>query len=97
MPFFSRKKLTPAERAEQIKEKHAKKMAGQGMFTPAQEKLREELGLKPGVKNKKKPGKKTSQDGAEKKVKKIKDPLSARQRKLMEELGLVKKDDKRFE
>ena len=50
MRLFGRKKLTPAERAEQIKEKHEKKMAGQGMFTPAQEKLREELGLKPGAK-----------------------------------------------
>ena len=89
MQFFGRKKLTPAERAAQIKERHAKKLAGQGMFTPAQEKLREELGLKPGAKPK-------SAKSKVKKINKVRDPLSARQRKLMEELGLVNKDDKRF-
>lgn len=87
MQFFRRKKLTPQERAAQIKAKFEKKMAGQGMFTPAQEKLRDELGLKPGAKIVKK----------EKGAKKVKDPLSKRQRALMEELGLVNKDDKRFD
>jgi hypothetical protein len=90
MRFFRRNKLTPDERAAQIKAKYETKMAGQGMFTPAQEKLREELGLKPGAN----PVKKSKNS---KEVKKIKDPLSSRQRKLMEELGLVNKDDKRFE
>ena len=90
MPIFGRKKLTPEERAAQIKARYEKKLAGQGIFTPAQEKLREELGLKPGAK----PVKREKGEG---KVKKIKDPLSSRQRKLMEELGLVNKDDQRFE
>ena len=96
MQFFGRRKLNPQVRAAQIKAKYEKKLAGQGLFTPAQEKLREELGLKPGAKSVKK-SKSEEATSTEKKVKKIKDPLSSRQRKLMEELGLVNKDDQRFE
>ena len=91
MSIFRRKKLSAEERAAEIKAKHEKKMVGQGLFTPAQEKLRDELGLKPGAKINKKI------KAEQKREKKIKDPLSKRQRALMEELGLVKKDDQTFD
>ena len=84
------RKKDPIAEAEAIKAKFQAKRTPQGMFTPAQEELMEELGLTP--------GKKLEQDlDSEKKPKAIKpkkskDPLTARQRKLAEELGLIKPD-----
>ena len=75
--------------AAEIKAKYEAKRQVQGPFTPAQEELMDELGLTPGkIRDsnpeivKVKPAKNT----------KARDPLTARQRKLAEELGLLKKD-----
>ena len=84
---FRRAKLDPAVKAEQIKAKYAAKQAKQGLFTPAQEALMDELGLTPGSEKTidKKPVKKKKSD-----IQKAHDRMTARQRKLAKELGLLK-------
>lgn len=80
--------LTPEERAAKIKAKHAAKRTSQGLFTPAQEELMEELGLRgnrPIVRDEV-PGEESERAA---KPKKVRDPLTKRQRRLMEELGLT--------
>lgn len=71
-----------ATKAAQIKAKYEAKRKEQGLFTPAQEALMDELGLTPGA------AKEISNEDNSKK--KARDPLTARQRKLAEELGLIK-------
>ena len=85
LPKKLRKTTDPAAKAAEIKAKYEAKRKEQGLFTPAQEELMDELGLKPGSKREVK---------NEKRVKntKARDPLTARQRKLAEELGLLKRD-----
>ena len=85
LPKRLRKAADPAAKAAEIKAKYEAKRREQGLFTPAQEELMDELGLKPGSKREVK---------NEKLVKntKARDPLTARQRKLAEELGLLKRD-----
>ena len=85
LPKRLRKTTDPVAKAAEIKAKYEAKQKAQGLFTPAQEELMDELGLKPGSKRevkKEKPVKNT----------KARDPLTARQRKLAEELGLLKRD-----
>jgi hypothetical protein len=87
---FKRRAVDPAAKAAEIKAKHAAKEAERGkpaLFTKAQEELMDELGLTPG-------GSRDLNEIKEKRVKKTKarDPLTARQRKLAEELGLIKPD-----
>ena len=50
----------PQARAAEIKAKYEAKRKGQGMFTPAQEELMDELGLKPGSERKSKKFKRKS-------------------------------------
>jgi hypothetical protein len=87
--FRKGEKLTPEAKAEQIKAKFAAKMTKNGsLFTPGQEDLMLELGLKntgEEVANAQ-PSKKAAPLG--KKPKK-RDPLTKRQRRLMAELGLT--------
>ena len=82
---FKRRKIDAATKAAEIKAKHEAKRQAQGLFTPSQEALMDELGLKPGTSR-------TSENTsrAEKNTK-ARDPLTARQRKLAEELGLSKR------
>ena len=85
LPKRLRKSSDPVAKAAEIKAKFEAKRKEQGLFTPAQEALMDELGLKPANKKsqkKVKPAKNT----------KARDPLTARQRKLAEELGLIKPD-----
>jgi hypothetical protein len=77
-------KKDAAEQAALILERAAKKREIQGLLTPGQEELRKELGLTPEGFEK---------TAAGKPVKKVKDPLTKRQRALMKELGLEKQDD----
>ena len=76
-------KKDAAEQAALILERAAKKREIQGLLTPGQEELRKELGLTPEGFEK---------TGAGKPVKKVKDPLTKRQRALMKELGLEKQE-----
>ena len=73
-------------KAAEIKAKHEAKGKKQGLFTPAQEALMDELGLTPGAIKEINKDENTKED----KEKKARDPLTARQRKLAEELGLIK-------
>ena len=57
-------KRDPQARAAEIKAKYEAKRKGQGMFTPAQEALMDDLGLKPGSERK------------PKKIKRKSDPMS---------------------
>lgn len=84
---FRRAKVDPAQKAAQIKAKYQAKQAKQGLFTPAQEALMDELGLTPGAEKKinEKPIKKKRSD-----IQKAHDRMTARQRKLAKELGLLK-------
>ena len=84
---FRRAKLDPAQKAAQIKAKYEAKQAKQGLFTPAQEALMDELGLTPGAEKKinEKPIKKKRSD-----IQKAHDRMTVRQRKLAKELGLLK-------
>jgi len=84
---FRRAKLDPAQKAAQIKAKYEAKQAKQGLFTPAQEALMDELGLTPGAKKSinEKPVKKKRSD-----IQKAHDRMTVRQRKLAKELGLLK-------
>ena len=59
-----KRKRDPKTRAAEIKAKYEAKRKGQGMFTPAQEELMDELGLKPGSERK------------PKKIKRKSDPMS---------------------
>ena len=74
------------QKAAEIKAKYEAKRQVQGPFTPAQEELMDELGLTPGKVSEVKAREKASKNT------KARDPLTARQRKLAEELGLLKKD-----
>ena len=74
------------QKAAEIKAKYEAKRQVQGPFTPAQEELMDELGLTPGKVSENKPKVKPAKNT------KARDPLTARQRKLAEELGLLKKD-----
>jgi len=74
------------QKAAEIKAKYEAKRQVQGPFTPAQEELMDELGLTPGKVSENKAKEKTSKNT------KARDPLTARQRKLAEELGLLKRD-----
>jgi hypothetical protein len=85
LPKRLRKSSNPVEKAAEIKAKYDAKRKEQGLFTPAQEELMEELGLKPGSKKSESKSKRTKNT-------KARDPLTARQRKLAEELGLIKPD-----
>jgi hypothetical protein len=76
-------KKDAAEQAALILERAAKKREIQGLLTPGQEELRKELGLTPEGFEK---------TAAGKPVKKVKDPLTKRQRALMKELGLQKQE-----
>jgi len=76
-------KKDAAEQAALILERAAKKREIQGLLTPGQEELRKELGLTPEGFEK---------TAAGKPVKKVKDPLTKRQRALMKELGLEKQE-----
>lgn len=77
-----RKKLSASEQAEQIKARHlARLSANQDLFSSAQREKMAELGLTPGA-----PHTPPEQVTAKKRVR---DPLTKRQRKLMEELGLA--------
>lgn len=83
--IWSKKSAEEArEHAEKIKAKAEARKSVQGLLTPAQEELRKELGLHPDGYEKTEQGKP---------VKKEKDPLTKRQRALLEELGLNKKPD----
>ena len=85
LPKKLRKATDPVAKAAEIKAKHEAKRKVQGIFTPAQEDLMDELGLTPGS---------AKEIRKEKRAKspKSRDPLTARQRKLAEELGLLKRD-----
>lgn len=88
---FKRRALDPAAKAAEIKAKHAAKEAERAkptLFTKAQKELMDELGLTPGSNL-------DLNEIEEKRVKRTKarDPLTARQRKLAEELGLANKAD----
>ena len=74
------------QKAAEIKAKYEAKRQVQGPFTPAQEELMDELGLTPGKVSESKAKEKTPNNT------KARDPLTARQRKLAEELGLIKPD-----
>jgi len=79
------KKLSAEEKAAEIIAKHhAKKDRNSGIFTELQEKKRQDLGLHPTLR----PERKVVRD------KERKDPLTKRQRALLEELGLNPKDKK---
>lgn len=84
LPKKLRKTTDPVAKAAEIKAKHEAKRKEQGLFTAAQEELMDELGLKPGSK------KEVSKEKGSKNTK-ARDPLTARQRKLAEELGLTKR------
>ena len=74
-----RKKLSATEKAAEIIAKHnAKKDRNSGLFTELQEEKRRQLGLHPTLKP----------DTKEVRAEKTKDPLTKRQRALLEELGL---------
>ena len=78
-----RKKLSATEKAAEIIAKHnAKKDRNIGLFTELQEEKRRQLGLHPTLKP----------DAKEVRAEKTKDPLTKRQRALLEELGLNPKD-----
>ena len=78
-----RKKLSATEKAAEIIAKHnAKKDRNSGLFTELQEEKRRQLGLHPTLKP----------DPKEVRAEKTKDPLTKRQRALLEELGLNPKD-----
>jgi hypothetical protein len=78
-----RKKLSATEKAAEIIAKHnAKKDRNSGLFTELQEEKRRQLGLHPTLKP----------DAKEVRAEKTKDPLTKRQRALLEELGLNPKD-----
>ena len=81
-------KLTPHEQASKIKAEHAEKQIAQGLFTPAQEELMEELGLR-GNRAMVHDEKSGEQGERVAKLSKVRDPLTQRQRRLMEELGLT--------
>lgn len=85
LPKRLRKSTDPVAKAAEIKAKFEAKRKQQGLFTPAQEALMDELGLKPGSKK---------SESKSKRIKntKARNPLTARQRKLAEELGLIKPD-----
>ena len=87
--FLKREKLTPEAKAEQIKAKFAAKLAKNGsLFTPGQEDLMLELGLKNN--GEAAPETKASERAAPSvKPRKKRDPLTKRQRRLMAELGLT--------
>jgi len=84
---FRRQNLDPVARAEEIKSKFAAKQKIQGLFTPAQQELMDELGLTPGDQHKDKsiPNQVEINKGK-------RSPLTARQLKLAKELGLIKSD-----
>ena len=86
---FRRAKVDPEQKAAQIKAKYQAKQAKQGLFTPAQEALMDELGLTPGAEKKinEKPIKKKRSD-----IQKAHDRMTVRQRKLAKELGLINPD-----
>lgn len=95
---FNREKLDPQQKAAKIKAKHALKSKSQGLFTPAQEELMEELGLKgnrPLVQREKleelaaKEVRSKTENRAAASRKTKRDPLTPRQRALMQELGLT--------
>jgi hypothetical protein len=74
-----RKKKDHREKAAEIIAKHnAKKERNTGLFTELQEEKRRQLGLHPTLKP----------DTKEVRAEKTKDPLTKRQRALLEELGL---------
>jgi hypothetical protein len=74
-----RKKKDPVEKAAEIIAKHhAKKERNAGLFTELQEEKRRQLGLHPTLRP----------DPKEVRDEKTKDPLTKRQRALLEELGL---------
>lgn len=78
-----RKKLSATEKAAEIIAKHnAKKNRNSGLFTELQEEKRRQLGLLPTLKR----------DTKEVRAEKAKDPLTKRQRALLEELGLNPKE-----
>ena len=80
-----RNKLSAEEKAAEIIAKHdAKKDRNSGIFTELQEKKRQDLGLHPTLR----PEPKVVRD------EETKDPLTKRQRALLEELGLNPKDKK---
>jgi hypothetical protein len=83
--WWRRNKRDAAAHAADIKARYEAKRVNQGLFTPAQEELMEELGLTPGQPPKIKDEKHTKNT-------KARDPLTARQRKLAKELGLLKED-----
>ena len=85
LPKRLRKSNDPVAKAAEIKAEFEAKRKEQGLFTPAQEALMDELGLKPGNKKSQKKVKRAKNT-------KARDPLTARQRKLAEELGLIKPD-----
>ena len=82
---WRRKKLSAQEKAAEIIAKNqAKKDRNSGIFTELQEKKRQDLGLHPTLR----PEPKAIRD------EETKDPLTKRQRALLEELGLNPKDKK---
>jgi hypothetical protein len=80
-PWAKKDAAAVEEAVSKILARHARKSEIQGLLTPAQEELRKELGLTP-------EGYEKNQNG--KPVKKVKDPLTKRQRALLKELGLEK-------
>ena len=81
---FKRRKIDAVAKAAEIKAKHEAKRQEQGLFTPSQEALMDELGLTPGT------TKSAGNTSKAEKNTKARDPLTARQRKLAEELRLAK-------
>jgi hypothetical protein len=78
-----RKKLSAQEKAAEIIAKHNAKLdRNSGLFTELQEEKRRQLGLHPTLRP----------DPKEVRVEKTKDPLTKRQRALLEELGLNPKE-----
>lgn len=82
-----RRERDAAKIAAEIKAKYEAKRVNQGLFTPAQEELMAELGLTPGTPE----FSREIKDGKWRKTK-ARDHLTARQRKLAKELGLLSDD-----
>jgi hypothetical protein len=102
-PAWFRSKLAPEERAAQIKAKYAAKMSeNQGLFTGSQSELMAELGLTPdqsrqefkqGAENSATADLKKARPGKAARARVKRDPLTKRQRELMQELGLASNPD----
>ena len=83
MVWWRKKLSAEAKAAEIIAKHHAKLDRNSGLFTELQEEKRRQLGLHPTLRP----------DPKQVRAEKTKDPLTKRQRALLEELGLNPKKD----